>query len=192
MKILIIDNYDSFTYNLFQLIEQQFSGPISVLKSDKVSLKDVKHYDKILISPGPGLPYDYPLIFEILDTFKNTKSILGICLGHQAIGVYFGAKLINLKKVSHGQKKIAKIIENDYLFNNIPKRFPIGLYHSWVLSEKDFSEQLSITAISEDKLIMGIAHKNFDIRGIQFHPESIITKYGDRILSNWLNYNLNN
>ena len=187
MKLLIADNYDSFTFNLVELIRRTGFTEYEVAKSDRINLEAVKKFDKILFTPGPGLPKDFPVMFDILKKFAPTKSILGVCLGHQAIGEFYGAKLINLNSVVHGISKSVQIIDSgELLFNNIPSKIDVGLYHSWFISSEDFPEALNITAMSEDNIIMTLSHKKYDVRGVQFHPESIMTTYGEAIIRNWL------
>ena len=187
MKILIIDNYDSFTYNLAQIIEESTLCDFTIKQIDKINTDEVDKYDKIMFSPGPGLPSENILMYEIIDRYKKSKSILGVCLGHQAIAEYFGGTLYNLKKVYHGIKQRIEIIDkDDYLFNNIPNEFYVGLYHSWTVLPDNFPDCLKLTAISSDNIIMALSHKIFDIKGIQFHPESIMTDYGKQLINNWI------
>ena len=187
MKVLIIDNHDSFTYNLSQLVEKAGCSDITIIKNDRADL-DADVFDKIIFSPGPGIPAEEAgLMKYIIKKYSATKSILGICLGHQAIAEFYGASLINLSKVYHGIKvkiEITDLYEN--IFSGLPENINGGLYHSWGVSEKDFPECLKITAISKDGIIMGLSHKTYDIKGLQFHPESIMTDYGERIIHNWL------
>jgi len=186
MKILIVDNYDSFTYNLAQLVEQSGSNEIAIIKNDSSDF-DAAMFDKIIFSPGPGIPSEESgLMKTILKKHSTTKRILGICLGHQAIAEYYGAKLINLSHVFHGIKEKIKI--NDYanLFKGLPETINGGLYHSWGVSKENFPECLKITALSQEGIIMGVSHKKYDINGLQFHPESIMTEYGAAIIRNWL------
>jgi anthranilate synthase component 2 len=191
MKLLIADNYDSFTFNLVELIRKTGFSNYEVIKSDHIKLDEVAQFDKILFTPGPGLPKDFPVMFDILKKFALTKSILGVCLGHQAIGEFYGAKLINLNNVVHGICKSAKIIDpGEPLFNNIPAKIDVGLYHSWFLSGEDFPAELKVTAISDDNIIMALSHKTDDVRGVQFHPESIMTHHGEAIIGNWLSLQL--
>ena len=186
--LLLIDNYDSFTYNLSQILKEHGAYKIIIKKHNEINIDEIANFDKILISPGPGLPSDFPIINQLLNKYHKQKSILGICLGHQAIAEYFGAKLCILPKVFHGLIKTSKVIlENDYLFQNIPNKIDVGLYHSWHVKQNPFPENLKITMKSEDDIIMAITHKKYDVKGIQFHPESIMTKYGKNILNNWLN-----
>lgn len=187
MKILIIDNYDSFTYNLAQLVHKSGLCSFEVIKNDSILIEQVERYDKILLSPGPGLPQDNPILYEIIDRYAQSKPILGVCLGHQAIAETFGGKLKNLNSVLHGvTAKVSVIDENDCLFKGLRKEFEAGLYHSWVIEKNTFPNCLTVTALSEDKLIMAISHKEFDVKGIQFHPESIMTPQGNKIIENWL------
>lgn len=187
MKVLIIDNNDSFTFNLAQLVEQAGFGYPEIIKTNHLNLEDISRFDKILISPGPGLPNDFPNIFRLLELYSSCKSILGVCLGHQAIAEFFGAKLFNMNRVYHGVTKRIKILKtNDYLFKNIPDGFEGGLYHSWAVSENDFPGALEISSKSDDGIIMSVSHRTFDVNGIQFHPESIMTKFGQKIINNWL------
>ncbi len=186
-RVLIIDNFDSFTYNLRQIVEE-LHYDYSIIKNNEVTFSDVEEHDKIIISPGPGLPDESGNIKEIIKVFSATKSILGVCLGHQAIAEVFGAALFNFEKVCHGLKTNAKIISDDYLFANIPSQFEVGLYHSWAVSKNNFPDCLSITAISQNDIIMAIAHKELDVKGVQFHPESIMTSCGPQIISNWLKH----
>ncbi|MEW6195034.1 MAG: aminodeoxychorismate/anthranilate synthase component II [Bacteroidota bacterium] len=187
LKLLVVDNYDSFTFNLVQIIEQSGLCKYHVKKSDQLGINTVKEYDKIIFSPGPGIPYDNPIMGEIVKKFSLSKSILGICLGFQAIAEVFGGKLVNMNKPAHGIKKEITITDQtDYLFDGLPKNFSVGLYHSWEVSAENFPDELKITSISGDKKIMSLSHKTFDVRGVQFHPESIMTPLGKNILCNWL------
>lgn len=189
MKILIIDNYDSFTYNLAQLVHKSGLCSFKVIKNDSILIGQVERYDKILLSPGPGLPADNPIMFEIIRRYVESKPILGVCLGHQAIAETFGGKLKNLNSVLHGvTKKVSILDERDYLFYKLEKEIEVGLYHSWVVDKNNFPNCLTITAATDEGLIMAISHKEFDVKGIQFHPESIITPYGAKIIENWLRY----
>ncbi len=188
-KVLLIDNYDSFTYNLAQLLDESNLCRFEIKKNDAVKINEISGYDKILISPGPGLPEEVPLLFDILENFRKTKSILGICLGMQAISEYFGAKLYNLQNVYHGIKIKTEITDKtEYLFFGLPEKINVGLYHSWAVY-KDIPDELKITAISKDKIIMGISHKKYDVKGLQFHPESYMTEYGKNFIENWLKSN---
>lgn len=185
MKAIIIDNYDSFTYNLYHLIKE-LGVEVKVLRNDKFALNELEKYDKIVLSPGPGVPSDAGLLLEIIKTYARKKPILGVCLGHQAIGEAFGASLTNLEEVFHGVQTIIKQQGNDYLFNGLEKEFPVGRYHSWVVDNKGLPDCLEITALSKEGQIMALKHKQYDVRGIQFHPESVLTPNGKTIIANWL------
>jgi len=194
-RILIVDNYDSFTYNLVQIIQEHGGCNFDVVKHNAVNIAYAVMYDGFLFSPGPGIPRESPLMTELLNAYHGKKSFLGICLGHQAIAETFGMKLIKLNSVRHGLKTIIKIIDSsDYIFEGVPSEFSAGLYHSWAVSaESRFLESVSdlrVTALSNDGIIMAVAHIRYDIRGIQFHPESYLSEYGNIILHNWIN-NLN-
>src|SRR5438045_1819284 len=179
-KILIFDNYDSFTYNLVQLVEKITGEKADVFRNDEISLDDVSKYDKIILSPGPGLPVESGLLLPLIKEYASTKSILGVCLGHQAIGETFGAGLINLTTVYHGVATTINICAgrtqaaND-IFNLLPAEVEAGRYHSWIVSKEDFPEELEITAEDTNGYIMGLRHKTFDVQGVQFHPESVLT-----------------
>ncbi|MHC5202432.1 anthranilate synthase component II [Myroides sp. LJL119] len=188
--IVIIDNYDSFTFNLYQIFKEHPKCQIEVIAHDKVVVEELDKFDKIVLSPGPDIPSAYPVLAQILDRYKGIKPILGVCLGHQAIAEYFGAKLYNLSKVCHGQKKAIDICDdNELLFSGLVQPVKVGLYHSWAVSLEDFPEQLQITATSESGVIMAISHRGYNIKGIQFHPESYMSQQGVRILHNWINQN---
>ncbi|MBI4930992.1 MAG: aminodeoxychorismate/anthranilate synthase component II [Bacteroidetes bacterium] len=185
MNILVFDNYDSFTYNLVQYLEQ-CGAAVDVFRNDKISLKEIGKYDKILLSPGPGLPSEAGLLMEVIKEYAPKKSILGVCLGQQAIGVVFGGKLKNLDSVYHGLATEMEIVKEDILFKGLPKKFKAGRYHSWVVDEKNFPAELEVTCKDENGLVMGLRHKKFDVRGVQFHPESVLTEHGQDIISNWV------
>ncbi|NOX46940.1 MAG: aminodeoxychorismate/anthranilate synthase component II [Chlorobi bacterium] len=188
MGLLLIDNYDSFTYNLLQLVREQGCKDIEVIKYGEVNSGIVGHFDKILISPGPGTPDDFPNLEKWIREFESTKSILGICLGHDAIARAYNGNLRRLDGVFHGVPKKMEITGKDeYLFKRLPRSFLGGLYHSWVVDDKGFPENLQITAKSTNGEIMALAHKDFDVHGLQFHPESIMTEFGGDIIGNWLN-----
>ncbi len=186
MKILVLDNYDSFTYNLVYIIRQLgFGSQMDVFRNDKISLENVINYDKILLSPGPGVPEEAGIMPELLKKYSPNKSILGVCLGHQAIGEAFGGDLINLSEVLHGvASKVT--VSQDLLFEGIPDTFSIGRYHSWVINERTLSNDLEVIARTPDQQIMAVRHKAYDVRGVQFHPESILTENGVTIMKNWL------
>jgi anthranilate synthase component 2 len=193
MKILIFDNYDSFTYNLVHVVEKIIHGKVDVFRNDKITLEKVKDYDKIILSPGPGLPSESGLLLPLIKEFASCKSILGVCLGQQAIAEAFGGNLINLKNVYHGvatkitvdQKRT--VADND-VFNSLPLELEVGRYHSWIVNKENFPQQLEITAEDENGYIMALRHRTFDVQGVQFHPESVLTPMGERMMQNWLNY----
>ncbi|MCD6067555.1 MAG: anthranilate synthase subunit [Bacteroidetes bacterium] len=187
MKLLILDNYDSFTYNLVHLVEKVSDISFEVKRNDEIGVNYAGSFDKILLSPGPGLPGDAGILKEVIDTYKSSVSILGVCLGQQAIGEVFGGKLKNLDTVYHGVATAIQILQQDNLFDNCPAQFKVGRYHSWVIDPVGFPEELEILATDSEKNIMAIRHKSFDVKGIQFHPESILSEYGETILNNWLN-----
>jgi len=186
MKILVIDNYDSFVYNLVHMLYHLGLKQIDVIKNDKIHLEKVEFYDKILLSPGPGLPKEAGLMPEIIKNYANRKCILGVCLGHQAIAEFFGAQLKNLEEPLHGIASKVEIIYPSKLFENCPQQFFIGHYHSWVIEKNSIHQNLMVLAIDEYQNIMAIKHKNYEVYGVQFHPESILTEFGTQILSNWI------
>lgn len=189
VKVLIIDNFDSFTYNLVQIVKELKGCTFNVVNTDQLYLETPADYDGIIISPGPGVPSETPVLKKIIRHYEKEKSILGICLGHQAITEAFGGYLNNMHKVFHGVKqKIIVTDPSDYLFRNVPGVFYGGLYHSWEAERLSFPPVLKITAISEHQIIMAFSHKQFDIRGVQFHPESYITEPGRLIINNWLEH----
>jgi anthranilate synthase component 2 len=184
-KILVIDNYDSFTYNLVHYLED-LNCDVTVKRNDKFSLEEAEDYDKILLSPGPGIPDEAGLLKPIIKQYAETKSILGICLGQQAIAEVFGGKIENLNEVHHGvSSKIRQINDDDILYKDLPKELEVGRYHSWVVS-KDLPEELIVTSLDENGEIMSIRHKDYDVRAVQYHPESILTPEGKKILKNWV------
>ncbi len=189
-KILVFDNYDSFTYNLVHLVEKITHEKVDVFRNDKISLDEVEAYEKIILSPGPGIPDEAGLLLPLIKKFAPTKSILGVCLGHQAIGQAFGGKLTNLANVYHGVATSIKLIngtqKTNNVFNNLPEVLDAGRYHSWVVDKEDFPSELEITAEDDNGFIMGLQHKIFDVQGVQFHPESVLTPMGERIMRNWL------
>ncbi len=187
MKVLIIDNYDSFTYNLVQLIRHINGSEPIVKRNDQIALEEVADFDKILLSPGPGIPSEADILLDIIKKYASSKSILGVCLGHQAIGEVFGAQLVNLKHVFHGVSTKIKLSVDDALFSGLPQYIDVGRYHSWILSNNNFPGTLKIVAEDDDGNIMAIRHKDYDVSGVQFHPESILTPTGKKIISNWLN-----
>ena len=187
MKILILDNYDSFTYNLVQYIQEILEQKIDVFRNDEIDLDAIETYDFIILSPGPGLPKDAGIMPALIKRYAATKTILGVCLGHQAIGEAFGASLENLAHVFHGVETPVEVVaEDEPLFANMPTTFQAGRYHSWVVAKQDLPSELEITAVDEDGVIMAMRHKEFDVRGVQFHPESIMTEFGRKMLENIL------
>ena len=188
-RLLIIDNYDSFTYNLVQLVEKCGIKDYIVTKNDKVNINNLNTFDKIIFSPGPGIPNVSGIMYKIIDTYGHLKSILGICLGHQAIAEFYGAKLIQSENIFHGSGlKTIITKKSEYIFKGITNDFITGRYHSWIVSSNNFpNNKLEIIAVDDTNTIMAIKHKKFDIIGLQFHPESYITEYGHRIMKNWLN-----
>lgn len=187
MKIVIIDNYDSFTYNLSHLVKEA-GAEVTVLRNDQFQMEELEQFDKILLSPGPGVPQEAGLLLDVIRNYAGRKPILGVCLGEQAIGEVFGGKLINLTEVYHGIQSPVKIIAADYLFHGLPEEIPVGRYHSWVVDTDGLPECLQITAVSPEGYIMALRHKTMDVHGIQFHPESVLTPDGKQIISNWLNH----
>lgn len=187
MKLLVLDNYDSFTYNLVHLIEKVSDIEFDVVRNDAITLQEINHYDKILLSPGPGLPSEAGIMPQLIKEFGNSISILGVCLGMQAIGEAYGAKLKNLKNVCHGQSMPLYITKEYILFQHCPKTFNVGRYHSWVVDNVDFPAELEVTSVDAENNIMSLKHKHLNIHAVQFHPESILSEYGEVIISNWLN-----
>ena len=187
MKIAVIDNYDSFTYNLVHYLED-LNANVTVFRNDEFELNELEKFDKILLSPGPGIPDEAGLLKEVIKKYAATKSIFGVCLGLQAIGEVFGGTLTNLEKVYHGVATKVTKTEDDFIFNNLPNEFEVGRYHSWVVSNENLPADLIVTSTDENGQIMSMKHANFDIRGVQYHPESVLTPYGKKILENWLNH----
>jgi anthranilate synthase component II len=185
MKILVVDNYDSFVYNLVHILHQADGVEIEVRKNDKISIEEVGMYDKILLSPGPGVPKDAGMMPEIIKVFSGTKSIFGVCLGHQAIAEAFGGSLYNLPNPLHGVDSVMEVVKEDLLFKGLPSRIKIGHYHSWVV-ENQLPDSLEALAFDGQKKIMALRHREFDVRGVQFHPESVLTEYGKEMVFNWL------
>jgi len=205
MKILIFDNYDSFTYNLVHLVEKILHERVEVYRNDQIPLEKVGQYDKIILSPGPGIPEEAGLLLPLIKEYASSKSILGVCLGLQAIGQAFGGKLENLSTVYHGVATPVKVVNGQgpvaneeknaarkicyatsSLFEGLPQTFPAGRYHSWIVSKEDFPGELEITAEDENGYIMAAQHKTYDVQGVQFHPESVLTPLGEKIMRNWL------
>ena len=186
MKLLIINNHDSFTFNLVDLI-RKLNVPYDVLNVEDLKESTAEKYGHILISPGPDVPRAYPQLFSMLEKYYQQKSILGVCLGHQTLCEFFGGTLYNLQKVRHGQKRILKVRSNSPLFFSLPSEFNIGLYHSWGVQKKDFPSCLEVTALCNEGVVMAMQHKSLPIYGVQFHPESYMSDFGEQILRNWLN-----
>ena len=191
MKILVFDNYDSFTYNLVHLVEKITHEKVDVHRNDQIPMEKVKEYDKIILSPGPGIPEEAGLLLPLIREYASSKSILGVCLGHQAIGQAFGGELINLSSVFHGVATKIEVRSRESgvsspLFDGLPNELEVGRYHSWVVSKENFPDSLEITAEDESGMIMGLQHKTYDVQGVQFHPESVLTPMGEEIMKNWL------
>ena len=191
MKILIFDNYDSFTYNLVHLVEKLTHTKVEVFRNDELPMEKVSGFDKIILSPGPGIPSEAGMLLPLIKEYASTKSILGVCLGHQAIGEAFGGILTNLTTVYHGVATPIQVRSEESgvrskLFTGLPDIIEVGRYHSWVVNDIDFPTVLEITARDANGYIMGLQHKEFDVQGVQFHPESILTPSGETILKNWL------
>ena len=185
MKVVIIDNYDSFTYNLSHLVKR-LGANVTVYRNDQFSISQLKVFDKIILSPGPGIPSEAGLLLDVIKSYAGLKPILGVCLGHQAIGEVYGATLTNLSDVYHGVATEGTQFGTDPIFNGLPRRIIMGRYHSWVVSRDGFPDCLEITAESDDGQIMALRHRNYNIHGIQFHPESVLTPDGETIIKNWL------
>lgn len=205
MKILVFDNYDSFTYNLVHLVEKILHQKVEVYRNDQIPLEDVQEYDKIILSPGPGIPEEAGLLLPLIKEYAPTKSILGVCLGHQAIGEAFGGKLVNLSTVYHGVATAVRVVSSELsvvskaadpslitqhsrskLFDGLPDELEVGRYHSWIVSDENFPKDLEVTARDDNNYIMALQHKKYDVQGVQFHPESVLTPMGEAILRNWL------
>ena len=185
MKIAIIDNYDSFTYNLAHLVKA-LGAEVTVLRNDQFNIEALEAYDKIILSPGPGIPSEAGLLLDVIKTYASRKPMLGVCLGHQAIGEAFGARLENLSEVFHGVATPAHIVADDPIFCGLPKTFTVGRYHSWVVATDQLPDCLTVTAVSDEGQIMALRHKEYDIHGIQFHPESVLTPEGRIIIKNFI------
>lgn len=192
-KILILDNYDSFTYNLVQLVEEIICGEVDVCRNDEITIAEIDRYDKIILSPGPGIPAEAGILLSLINTYAKTKSILGVCLGHQAIGEVFGGQLTNLSKVYHGIKTKINLISgvetskyNNDWFTGLNAEIEVGRYHSWVINEQAIPVELKVTSVDSSGMIMSIRHREYDVQGVQFHPESVLTQNGRKMLENWL------
>jgi anthranilate synthase component 2 len=187
MKILVLDNYDSFTFNLVQYIERILGQPVDVFRNDQIALEEIEKYDAIVLSPGPGLPSEAGIMPELIKRYAPKKAILGVCLGHQAIGEAFGGQLENLSQVYHGIETAVDVVDaEEPLFAGVPQSFQAGRYHSWVVKKEDLPESLVVTAVDGQGMIMAFRHKEYNVRGVQFHPESIMTEWGMRMLENFL------
>lgn len=187
MKIVLIDNYDSFTYNLAHLV-RKLGAEVTVYRNDQFQLSQLEAFDKILLSPGPGIPEEAGLLLDVIRTYAGQKPILGVCLGHQAIAEVFGAKLTNLSEVFHGVATEGTNLGNDPIFAGLPRRIMMGRYHSWIVDGDTLPDCLEVTAESDEGFIMALKHRRYDIHGIQFHPESVLTPQGEKIIENWLNH----
>jgi anthranilate synthase component 2 len=185
MRIVIIDNYDSFTYNLSHLIKS-LGAEVDVVRNDQFQLADLESYSKIVLSPGPGIPSEAGLLLDVIRTYAGKKPILGVCLGHQAIGEVFGGQLENLSEVFHGVATPCHIVVDDPIFSGIDRDITVGRYHSWVVSNENLPASLEVTAVSDEGQIMALRHRELNIRGIQFHPESVLTPDGRKMLQNWM------
>ncbi|HAP94154.1 MAG TPA: aminodeoxychorismate/anthranilate synthase component II [Chryseobacterium sp.] len=186
MKILVFDNYDSFTYNLVQIIEQIVGEKVDVYRNDQIPLEDIEKYDKIILSPGPGIPEEAGILLDVIKKYAPTKSIFGVCLGQQAIAEAFGGSLINLSEIYHGVATEATQTKEHKIFNNLPENLEVGRYHSWAVNPDDFPAELEITSIDKNGMIMSLKHKIYDVHAVQYHPESILTPDGKQILENFL------
>ena len=187
-NILVIDNYDSFTYNLVHCIESVGNKKVDVFRNDEISLDDVDKYDEIVLSPGPGIPSESGILLELIERYSSTKKILGVCLGEQAMGEVFGGSIRNLDKVYHGIATNMEIVDfSEPLFSNLPPNFKVGRYHSWIVDKNTIPNELKVTAVDDEGEVMAVRHKEFNVCGVQFHPESILTEYGQKIIINWLN-----
>jgi len=185
MKIVIIDNYDSFTYNLAHLV-RELGTEVTVLRNDRFALDDLEPYHKVILSPGPGIPSEAGLLTDVIRRYAESKPILGVCLGHQAIGEVFGARLENLSDVFHGVATPCHIVADDPIFSGLPSDITVGRYHSWVVSREGLPDCLEVTAVSDEGQVMALRHRELNVRGIQFHPESVLTPDGKRMVQNWL------
>lgn len=188
MNILLIDNYDSFTYNLSQYLEEEGGDDVEVTvwRNDQFGLDDVERFDKIVLSPGPGVPDEAGLLKAVIRRYAPTKPILGVCLGEQAIGEVFGSEIYNLNTVFHGIQSSVRIVASDYIFDNLSDSIKVGRYHSWVVGKEDFPAELEVTAVSDEGQVMALKHRRYDVHGIQFHPESILTPEGRTIIRNFI------
>ncbi|MDX2197177.1 MAG: aminodeoxychorismate/anthranilate synthase component II [Cytophagales bacterium] len=188
MKILVLDNYDSFTYNLVHLVKKLGYDNVDVIRNDKIAVDDVFVYDKIILSPGPGIPIEAGILMPLIHKYAATKPILGVCLGHQAIGQSFGGELYNIQQVMHGKAIATEVISDDYIFADMPTKFVTGRYHSWAIRKENLPNHLTVTALDDKGIVMGLKHNIYDVRGVQFHPESVMTEYGEILMKNWLKH----
>jgi len=186
MKILVFDNYDSFTYNIVHALKKLGCDDVEVHRNDQIALEDIARFDKIILSPGPGVPSESGILLALIKTYAASKSILGVCLGEQAIAEAFGGTLINLPEVHHGVTSEIQVLEKDVIFSDLPDKLTVGRYHSWAVEKGSLPDCLQVTAVDETGMIMALAHKNLDVRGVQFHPESVLTPEGEQMLKNWL------
>ncbi len=185
MKIVIIDNYDSFTYNLAHLVSE-LGAEVSVVRNDQFQLDNLEEFSKIILSPGPGIPSEAGLLCDVIRHYAGRKPILGVCLGHQAIGEVFGGRLENLSDVFHGVATPCHLVGDDPIFSGLPADITVGRYHSWVVSREGFPDCLEVTALSDEGQVMALRHRELNVRGIQFHPESVLTPDGKKMMQNWL------
>lgn len=186
IKVLVFDNYDSFTYNLVQTIERILDAKVDVVRNDQISLEDIEKYDKIILSPGPGIPEEAGILLNLIKKYAPTKSILGVCLGQQAIAEAFGGSLINLSEIYHGVATEAIQTKEHKIFKNLPEIMEVGRYHSWAVNPENFPAELEITSVDKNGMIMSLKHKNYDVHAVQYHPESILTPDGEAIIRNFL------
>jgi len=190
-KILVFDNYDSFTYNLVHAIKKISGLSVDVFRNDEIRLEDLKQYDKIVLSPGPGIPEEAGLLLDIIREYAPTKSLLGVCLGHQAIGEAFGGTLTNMNSVLHGiATPVTKTETSTVLFDGLPETFMVGRYHSWIVNKPDLPACLQVTSYDDKGMIMSMKHTEYDVEGVQFHPESVLTPLGEKMIANWLGVKL--
>ncbi len=187
-NILVLDNYDSFTYNLVHYVEQLTGSEVEVYRNDKISLDEIARFDKIILSPGPGIPSEAGILIDLIKHYAPMKSILGVCLGQQAIAEAFGGKLINLPDVFHGVATEIDVVKDDLLFHLMPKKLKVGRYHSWVADVETLPEELEVIAVDASGSIMALRHKQYNVRGVQFHPESVLTEHGLTMIKNWLEH----